>query len=134
MSPTTPGGPRINFLCKSPARVYLLDSQRYPHPEVRVSEPDVPASGNAPTNENVPVRLCLEGSHQEVVALLHAWLTPPELQRPPTRAFLTPDEVRDVRDRIARGESKASVARLYGTTWQTIHNAVSGRTWKGVPN
>lgn len=42
---------------------------------------------------------------------------------------LVPSEVTDIRERFARGELQASIARVYGVTPACIANILKGRSW-----
>jgi hypothetical protein len=46
------------------------------------------------------------------------------------QARFTDDTLADVRDRLARRESKASIARLYGVAWITIADIANGRSYR----
>jgi hypothetical protein len=49
-----------------------------------------------------------------------------------SQAKLDPDKVRQVRDRLASGESYATVGSAYGVTPSTIQAVAEGRTWTHV--
>lgn len=49
-----------------------------------------------------------------------------------SNAKLNPDKVREGRRRVAAGESYHSVAKSLGVNSGTLHNAVTGVTWKHV--
>lgn len=44
-------------------------------------------------------------------------------------AKLTPDDVRAIRRRYAKGERIAHLAREHGVRWETINNVLRKRTW-----
>lgn len=50
----------------------------------------------------------------------------------PTNAILNPDIVKDIRRRLANGETRVDVARSLGVAWDTIRNVDVGRTWRHV--
>jgi hypothetical protein len=45
---------------------------------------------------------------------------------------LTEHDVAEIRDRFAKGESKASLARRYEVGWSTIRDVVCGVTWRTI--
>lgn len=47
-------------------------------------------------------------------------------------ARLTAAIVAQIHERVARGESRADVARSIGVCWQTVDNVVARRTWRHV--
>lgn len=47
---------------------------------------------------------------------------------------LTEDDVRDIRDRHARGESQRTIARAHEVGRSTVRNILDGRTWTHVPS
>lgn len=49
-----------------------------------------------------------------------------------TGAILTPEKVREIRRRVAAGESQTAVARDLGVGRRTVRDAVNRRTWKHV--
>lgn len=56
----------------------------------------------------------------------------PPIHDIPPRTVLTPDNVRDVRARLSRRETIASVARLYGVGESTIRHISRRNTWRHV--
>lgn len=48
------------------------------------------------------------------------------------RAVLDPEKVRDIRERLAKQESRLSIAKRYGVSWKTIQSIANGRTWAHV--
>jgi hypothetical protein len=50
----------------------------------------------------------------------------------PSNTKLTEEGVRDIRERLARGESQAAIARLYGVTRQAIFHIKMGANWVGL--
>lgn len=70
------------------------------------------------------------------------WMTPKQntvhfhashtQRKGPPAKHLTLDQLRDVRERLSRGETKSGIARSYGVSRGTIRSIFAGRTYAGV--
>ena len=60
------------------------------------------------------------------------WATAAEQSQNQTRTQLTPEIVRNIRQRQEAGESYAHMARALGKNWQAIRDAALGLTWSNV--
>lgn len=60
------------------------------------------------------------------------WATQIQQQQNRRSTRLTPDTVREIRQRFAAGERKASLARRFGVTFMTITYVVRKTTWSNV--
>jgi group I intron endonuclease len=47
--------------------------------------------------------------------------------------ILTPEQVQEIRRRLAKGEAIRSIAEAYGVNYYTIWNILKGRTWTHLP-
>ena len=64
------------------------------------------------------------GSITKPAALAHGEMLP--------QTKLTPDLVRDIRQRVAQGESMCSLAKAHGVHRVTIRQIITGQSWKWV--
>ncbi len=49
------------------------------------------------------------------------------------RQVLTPEQVQEIRERLASGDSTRSIAQAYGVNYYTIWNILKGKTWSHLP-
>jgi len=49
------------------------------------------------------------------------------------RQVLTPEQVQEIRERLASGDSTRSIAQEYGVNYYTIWNILKGKTWSHLP-
>ena len=96
----------------------------------RFEEPDA-TSRSLAADYNVTKTLILKIDHGDL------W---PDVPRPQgthrlnrnRRMSLTNEDVLSIRERHARGERVASIARDLGESWHVVNNVVKGKTWREV--
>lgn len=60
------------------------------------------------------------------------WATPSQQARNTSNAKLTLEKAQDIFSRVADGQSKLSVAKMYGISSGTVHQIMVGRSWPEV--